>query len=108
MEETKQSYRECSKNASCKGLKKGVKGYRSCLDDGGCMSEKRKKQLKPKAPPVPARPTKERLEKAMKTIKTTDKNPWLKHIAMYRIKHPELSYKDAMKNARASYTPIKK
>ncbi len=91
MEETKKSYRECAKTAPCKGLKSGTKGYRVCLDEK-CVSEKKLKAPKSKILPP----------------KTTDKNPWLKHIAMYRIKHPELSYKDAMKNARQSYTPIKK
>ena len=35
-------------------------------------------------------------------------NPWLQHLSAYHAQHPGNSYSDNMKNARASYTPVKK
>jgi len=33
-------------------------------------------------------------------------NPWLKHVADYRKSHPSMSYSDALKNAKSSYTKV--
>lgn len=33
------------------------------------------------------------------------KNPWLAHVRAFRTKHPNLSYAEALKRARASYVP---
>lgn len=33
-------------------------------------------------------------------------NPWLKHVAEYRKKNPSMSYSDALKNAKSSYTKV--
>jgi hypothetical protein len=30
-------------------------------------------------------------------------NPWIKHVMQYRVKHPQLSYREAMQQARSSY-----
>ena len=51
------SYRECAKKQTqCKGLKKGIKGYRSCVSDAGCTKAPRKsraKTAKKTPPPIP-------------------------------------------------------
>ena len=36
------------------------------------------------------------------------KSPWIRHVQEYRYDHPELSYKEAMQEARESYTHPKK
>ena len=35
-------------------------------------------------------------------------NPWLTHVAEYRKKHPNLSYKEVLVSAKSSYTPVGK
>lgn len=35
-------------------------------------------------------------------------NPWLEHVKQFRQQHPELSYKEILKKARPSYTPVEK
>ena len=61
------SYRECAKKQTqCKGLKKGVKGYKSCVSDAGCKKAPRKSRAKTEKktpPPIPPkrRPTKSRI-----------------------------------------------
>jgi hypothetical protein len=35
-------------------------------------------------------------------------NPWLEHLKKFHEKHPENSYKENMKLAKPSYTPVKK
>ena len=34
-------------------------------------------------------------------------NPWLVHVKAYRLKHPKLSYKEALKGASKTYTKVK-
>ena len=33
-------------------------------------------------------------------------NPWIKHVEEFRKKHPNMSYKDVLQKARATYKPI--
>ena len=35
-------------------------------------------------------------------------NPWLTHVANYRKSHPNMSYSEALKNAKSSYTKVSK
>lgn len=35
-------------------------------------------------------------------------NAWLEHVKKFRAQNPELSYKDALKEARQFYTPLEK
>ena len=35
-------------------------------------------------------------------------NPWLLHVSAYKSKHPNLSYKEVLQQARGSYTPVGK
>jgi hypothetical protein len=38
-----------------------------------------------------------------KKKKTTSTNPWMKHVAAYRKKHPEMTYKDCLRNCAKTY-----
>ena len=33
-------------------------------------------------------------------------NPWITHLMKFRAENPNLKFKDALKEARSSYTPI--
>jgi hypothetical protein len=39
---------------------------------------------------------------------TTSTNPWLAHVKQFHTAHPELSYKQALKEAKDSYTKVPK
>jgi hypothetical protein len=131
------TYRECAKTKpECKGLKKGVKGYHTCVKDAGCKTKPKKV---PKVPPKPTEAVKARLRMPRKpTMKRVDdlkekvhtkkvedldakiadkkkrnrklqakvnakKNPWLKHLAEFRVENPHLSGKEVMTEAKKTY-----
>jgi hypothetical protein len=48
-------------------------------------------------------PTKKRVSSGVRKA-----NPWLAHVAAFRLAHPELSYQEVLKQARPSYIPVKK
>jgi len=35
-------------------------------------------------------------------------NPWIEHVKQFRMKHPKMSYKECLINARKTYKPKKK
>jgi len=56
--------------------------------------------------PQAARASSPKKEKVSSGVRKS--NPWLDHVAAYRVAHPDLSYQEVLRQARPSYTPVSK
>lgn len=72
------------------------------FDDSDSEVLEKPKAKKPK-------PKKPRAKKAKddKPKKPRKPSPWLLHVAAFRESHPDLSYKECLKQAKETYTPVK-
>ncbi len=70
-------YHACAREPpTCKGLKKGIKGYHECAREKKCRKKDR---------PPP------------------NKNPWLAHVATVKRSNASMAYKDVLKLAKTTY-----
>jgi len=105
------SYRECAKKQTqCKGLKKGVKGYRSCVSDAGCTKAPRKsraKTAKKTPPPIPPkrRPSKTSI---MLARANQDVKERVKESAQKLTELTQLSKEGKLKKLTKSTSPLSK
>lgn len=104
------SYRECAKSKTqCKGLKKGVKGYRACVKKEGCKAKAKPKKAPFPPPPRPSYEKKLHLATIVNKadhIEASNANSWLKHLAIFRLNNPNVKGKDVMKKAKLTYKKV--
>ena len=86
---------------ACSNLKSGKFTKATFVSASG---KKKQTVHAPKAPASQKPASKKSASKKSASKKSTvSKNPWLKHVAKYRDKHPKLSYKECLQKAMKTY-----